>query len=71
MKSFRDGQRWAYDFLIGEYRGSPLDYVMAIAIVLAMMAVVVIRILSDVQMPDAMVSFAIPMIKLIHMVFFG
>ena len=68
MKGLRGGQRWAYDLLVGEYRGSPMDYVMAIAIVFAMMGVVIARVLHEFVLPDAMVSFAVPWIKLIQSV---
>lgn len=40
-------RQWAHAFLFGDYRGAPVDYLMAIAIVFAMLAVVGVSIIRS------------------------
>lgn len=42
MKFHVIGRRWVREFLIGPYRGAPIDFVMAIIIIWAMMFATVI-----------------------------
>lgn len=45
MKFHINGRRWAREFLIGRYRGAPIDFVMAIIIVWAMMVVTIVGVM--------------------------
>lgn len=58
-----DGHDWrdrTRAFVVGTYPGAPIAYVMAIAIVMAMIAVVVLQILSGAWVANAVVWLVTP-----------
>ena len=42
MDRLRTGRRWAREFIAGDYQGPPVDYIMALAIVVTMMVVTIV-----------------------------